>query len=107
MPRARHSAPNLGNRLDGADLIISIHNGYERGILPQGGGNLFDAYNSVLMHIEERCFKAFPLEPLDGVEHRVMLKFCGDNMTLPHFYACISASPRMAQLSASEPPEVK
>ena len=37
------------------------------------------------MHIEERCFKAFPLEPLDGVEHRVMLKFCGDNMTLPLF----------------------
>ena len=75
------------NRLYGTYLIVGIHYGHKRGIVGNGVSYLVGCYKTVLMHIEICDRKALLFQLFKGVQHRVVLKRCGDYMGLSLCFA--------------------
>lgn len=67
---------NLRDGLDGADLVIGIHDGDKAGLIGDGGLELFRDDDAVFMHVEVRDLKALFFERCAGVQHRVVLEPC-------------------------------
>ena len=96
---------DLGDRLDDADLVVGGHDRDEDRLVGDRGAQLVEADPAVLLHRQVGDAVAVLLEPLAGVDDRLVL---GDAvmMWLP-FSRYISATPLIARLSDSVAPLVK
>ena len=74
---------DLGDGLDGADLVVGKHDGDEAGVVPQGVRHVLDKDDAVGVRVEERDLEALLLEAVQGMEDGVVLKHGGDDMPLP------------------------
>ena len=73
-PMGTANFADLCHRLQGADLIIGGHNGYQTGVLVQGCFQLRRANDSVLMHRQQLYGETLFLQRRQSVQHRVVLK---------------------------------
>ena len=71
--------------LDGAYLIVGIHDRDKAGFRTDSGFHFFRQNDTVLMHIQQGDLKAFGFQLLQGVEHRVVFKGGGDDVVLSVF----------------------
>ena len=82
----------LGDRLNGADFVVGVHNRRQRGVVAQLGGQLGGADVSVLVHGQVGDGKAFLFQRFERMQHRVVLKRGGDDAALPLFRARLRQS---------------
>lgn len=71
---------DFGDRLNGADFIIGVHNADQRGILPNGVFHLLGCDQPFIIYRQISDFKPFFFQCGTGVQNRVMFKYGGDNM---------------------------
>ena len=71
---------DLGNGLDGTDLIVGKHHADQNGIGADGCFQLVQADQSVSVHIQIGDLKASLLQILTGMENGMMLDLRGNNM---------------------------
>ena len=82
----------LGDGLDGADLVVGEHDADQRGVRPEGGLQLGGADKAVLVHVQESDLEALGLQGAQGVQDGVMLEFGGNKM----LFALARPGPRRA-----------
>ena len=70
----------LGNGLDGADLVVGEHDGGERGVGADGRLEIGGAHQAVLVHGQVGHLEALLLQGLAGVEHRMVLDGARDEV---------------------------
>ena len=95
---------NLRDGLDGADLVIGIHDGDKAGLIGDGGLELFRDDDAVFMDVEVRDLKALFFERCAGVQHRVVLKLACDDVVLAlfqHLVRCALNGPVVAFAAAA------
>ena len=73
---------DLGNGLDGAHLIVGVHDGDQRSILPDRGGYILHLDQTLAPHTQQSDLKALPLQLFEGVEDGMVLKGGGDDVAL-------------------------
>ena len=73
---------DLPDGLDGADLVVGVHDRYKTGVLPDGLLHLMGEDDAVFVYIQKGDLKALPLQLLQGVQDSVMLE-CGGYDMLP------------------------
>ena len=71
--------------LNGADLVVGVHDGNKAGFRTEGRFNFFRTDHTVLMHIQQGDFKALGFQLLQGMEHGVMFKGGGNDVVLSFF----------------------
>ena len=71
---------DLGDGLDGTDLVIGKHHADQNGIGADGCFQLVQADQSVSVHIQIGDLKASLLQILTGMENGMMLDLRGNNM---------------------------
>ena len=106
----RGDAANLLDGLEGAELVIGVHHRDQHGFRPQRAPNVVRVNHAIAADGHTSDCNAPPLERLTGVQHRVVLYGCGDDMREPFRPRApgeCPATPKMARLSASVPPLVK
>ena len=87
--RVKRDAPLAAERADGlnglerADLVVGEHDRHERRVVTDGRRHVLDANNAVFVHIQQRYLKALPAQLVKRVQHRMVLKFCGDEVLFP------------------------
>ena len=81
-PLAAERADGL-NGLERADLVVGEHDRHERRVVADGRRHVLDAHNAVFVHIQQRYLKALPAQLVKRVQHRMVLKFCGDEVFFP------------------------
>ena len=74
---------DLPDGLNGADLVVGKHNGHKGGVLPDSGGYVLKTDYAVLVHIQKRDLIALFFQLFQGVQHRVVLEFGGDQVLFP------------------------
>ena len=77
---------DLGDGLDGADLVVGVHDGHQAGLLGDGLGHLLGGNETVFVDVQQGDGKALLLQLLEGVEDGVVLKGGGDDMGLPRAF---------------------
>ena len=82
-PRLPADGADLGDGLDGADLVVGEHDAHQAGVRPDGLPHLLRRYHAARRDVQQRHLKPLPLQRLEGVEHRVVLKLGGDDVPLP------------------------
>ena len=73
---------NLRDGLDGANLVVGVHDGHQACLLGDGLLQLLGPDDAVLVDVQVGDGKALLLQGLAGVEHRVVLKGGGDDVVL-------------------------
>ena len=86
---------DLPDRLNGTDLIIGIHDGYQTGILPDRFLHLGRKNDSIFMNIKQGDIKALFFQLIQSVQNRMMFKGSGYDMPFP-FSRPDSAAERIA-----------
>ena len=81
----QHAVPladgsDRGNGLNGADLIVGVHNGDKSRSIRDGGLYFFRTDNAVSVYVQIGDGKALFFQCGTGVQHRVMLEGGGDNV---------------------------
>ena len=71
---------DLGDGLDGTDLVVGKHHADQNGIGTNGCFQLVQADQSVSVHIQIGDLKASLLQILTGMENGMMLDLRGNNM---------------------------
>ena len=71
---------DLSDRLDGPDLVVGKHDRHQTGVFADRFCHLLRRDNAVCVHIQQRDLKAALLQFVEGVEHRVVLKRCGNDV---------------------------
>ena len=71
---------DLGDGLDGTDLVVGKHHADQNGIGADGCFQLVQADQSVSVHIQIGDLKASLLQILTGMENGMMLDLRGNNM---------------------------
>ena len=80
MRRSRHKRTDLGNRLDGADLVVGGDDADERRPLGDRGGQLLGVDAPVSVHGEVGDLEAVAVEDGGAVHHRLVLDAAGDDV---------------------------
>ena len=75
--------PDLGNRKNGANLVVGIHDADQCGIGPDSLPYLSGGDQPLAVDRQIGNLKAFLFQHLHGMQHRVMLKIGGNEMPLP------------------------
>ena len=73
---------DLRNGLDGADLVVGVHDGHQAGILADGLCHLLRGDQAAAVHIQQCHVIALLFQLLQGVQHSVVLKGGGDDVLL-------------------------
>ena len=81
-PPAAHR-PDLPNGLDGPHLVVGKHHRHQTGIRPDGGLDLLRRHPALVPHGQKGHGAALPLQLLQGMQDRVVLKGGRDDMPLP------------------------
>ena len=81
-PRLPADCADLRDGLDGADLVVGVHDAYQAGVGPDGRPDLLRRHQAVFVDVQQGDGKAFALQPFQGVEHRVVLEGGGDDVAL-------------------------
>src|SRR5262249_52574603 len=71
---------DLRDRLDDANLVVGGHDRDEDGLVGDRVANVVDVYQSVFLDREIGYSTALFLEPLAGVDHRLVLGHTGDDV---------------------------
>ena len=71
---------DFGNGQHRADLVVGIHHGDQAGIRANSSLHLLSGDVVTLGHIQISDFKAFLFQPLEGVQHGMVLKGGGDDV---------------------------
>ena len=71
---------DLFDGLNGADLVVGKHDGHKSGVLADSGCHILKTDHAVLVHIQQRDLIALFFQLLQGVQHRMVLKFGGDQV---------------------------
>ena len=71
---------DLFDGLNGADLVVGKHDGHKGGVLADSGRHILQTDHAVLVHIQQRDLIALFFQLFQGVQHRVVLKFGGDQV---------------------------
>ena len=71
---------DLGNGENGADLVVSVHDGHQGGVGSNGRSYLLRGNGAGGAHRQQLHLKALFFQLLQGVEHGVMLKGGGDDV---------------------------
>ena len=74
---------DLPDGLEGADLIVGVHDGHQAGVGADGRRQLLQADQAVLMDGEVSDLEPLLLQLGQGVEHRVVLDGVGDDVAFP------------------------
>ncbi len=74
-------ARDLGDGLDGADLVIGVHDGDEDGVFAQGAAQIMGGYAAMLIDGEGGYGKAERCQRAARLYHRRMLDGAGDDVT--------------------------
>ena len=74
--------PDLPNGLDGADLIVDIHDGHQAGVLSDSGLQLLQAHQAVFVDRQIGDLKALLFQLLQRVQYRVVLDGVGNDVLL-------------------------
>ena len=82
LPLAAEGA-DLGDGLDGADLVVGEHDGDEAGVVAQGVRDILDPDDAVGVRVEQGDLVALLLQAVQRVEDGVVLELGGDDMLLP------------------------
>ena len=81
--------PDLSDGLDGANLIVSVHDGHQGGVLPDSGGHVLHFDNTTFVYRQKGDLKTLLGQLLHGVEDGVVLNGGGDKVlfaaTRPEF----------------------
>ncbi len=72
--------PDLSHRLDGADLVVGVHDGDQAGVGADGRGHVLRPDDAVFRHRDKGDLIPFLFQPLEGVEHGVVLDGGGDDV---------------------------
>ena len=83
MPRSPAQRADLPDGLEGADLIVGVHDGHQTGVGADGRRQLLQADQAVFMDGEVSDLEPLLLQLGQGVEHRVVLDGVGDDVALP------------------------
>ncbi len=83
MPAA--NLANLGNRLNRANLIISVHDANQRGFVRNRALKLINPEDSIVVNVQISNRKTLFFKSLNSVQNRMMLEFRGDNMIFTLF----------------------
>ena len=70
----------FGNRLNGADLVIGVHDGHESRVFADRAAQLLRPHQTVLMHVQQRDLKPLCRQFFQRVQYGVMLKSRGDDV---------------------------
>ena len=71
---------NLFDGLNGSDLVICKHHGNQDGLRTDGFLQLVDLHDTILIYGQISNLIAVLLQPLAGVQDRMMLDLCGNNV---------------------------
>ena len=71
---------DLCDRLDGSDLVVCIHDGYENRIRPDCLFHIRRRDHAVLIDRQIRHLKSLRLKPLGGMKNGVVLNGSGDDV---------------------------
>ena len=74
-PRLAADGADLGNGLDGADLVVGKHDAHQTSVRPDGIPDLLRRHHAVRRNVQQGYFKALPLQGLEGMEHGMVLEF--------------------------------
>ena len=96
----------LGNGLHGADLVVRMHHGHERGVVPEGCPQGIRRDDALVTHGQKGSLAASLGQCLEGVEDGLVLD-CARNEVPTGRPLERLATPRIARLSLSVPPLVK
>ena len=85
-----HAAPaadftDFPDGLQGADLIVCVHDRHQGGVLPNGGFHLLGPDNAIAVHFQIGDLEALLFKSGTGVQNSVVLKFGGDQVLLSLF----------------------
>lgn len=72
--------PQLPDGLDGADLVVGIHDADQAGVGAQGLAQLVRRDQPLLPHLQQGDLEAFGGQLVQGVEHGVVFKGRGDDV---------------------------
>ena len=78
---------DLGDGEDRADLIVRVHDGDKAGILADGVRHLLRRDRADRTDVQKLDLKAFFFELFQRMQHRVMLKRCGNDVFFAFFRA--------------------
>ncbi len=73
---------DLPDGLDGADLVVGVHDGDQAGLRRDGGLHLLGRHQTVAVDVQISDGEALFFQLLQGVEHGVVLKGRGDDVGL-------------------------
>ena len=90
-PPSHGDGADLGERLQDADLVVGGHHRDEHGLVGDRLAQLVEADEAVAVDAEPRDAPALALEPLERIEHRLVL---GCDVT--HVIAAVAAGVRRA-----------
>ncbi len=76
---------DLPHGLDGADLVVGEHDGHQAGILPNGGLQLLQPHQPVLVDRQVGYLKPLLLQLFQRVEYGMVFNGIGNDMLLPLF----------------------
>ena len=93
-PRLPADPADLGDGLDGADLVVGVHHAHQAGVRPDGRPHLFRRDDAVLVNVQQRDGEALLLEAAQRVQHGVVLKGRGDDVLLTLGGAQVSHAPQ-------------
>ena len=71
---------DLRNGLNGADLVVGVHDGHQSGVLTDGILYLLGGNETVLVHRQVGDLKALFFQSGTGVQNGVMLEYGGDDV---------------------------
>ena len=75
-----HHRADLGDGLDGSDLVVREHDGNQDGLVGDRVADLLRGHPAVLVDLEVGDLEALALEPLAGVQDRLVLGPGGDDV---------------------------
>ena len=78
---------DLRDGLDGADLVVGVHDRHKAGILADSAAHLLGRDDAVFMDVQQRDLVAVFLQLLERMQHRVMLKFGRNDVLFSLFRA--------------------
>ena len=71
---------DLRDGLDGADLVVGVHDRHKAGILADGAAHLLGRDDAVFVDVQQRDLVAVFLQLLERMQYRVMLKCRGNDV---------------------------
>src|SRR3989338_1262025 len=75
-----YNFPNLINRLNRPYFVVGVHYGNQNRLRTERFSDVFRIYNAIFANIQITDFKALFFQLLAGMQNRVVLKSCGNDM---------------------------